>query len=200
MKRWIKILSIIVIVILIILFILIGMKFKRINEIIVLMEKNSKIDNYFFMDDNIIKKRNNDIVIIEQRYYFEMYYYYDFTNKKCFVIDKDNKIYYELDITEADKEALDFPLYYNLTTDYSFKNKLELLFKWRINDFSDNLYEITTTDNTKVIFDKTTGYVVKVSNISLENKDYKNPNILIINKVKTEETILPDLTEYVKGN
>ena len=200
MKRWIKILSVIIIAILVILFILIGMKFKRINEIIELMEKNSKIDNYFFMDDNIIKKRNNNIVIIEQRYYFEMYYYYDFTNKKCFVIDKDNKIYYELDITEADKEALDFPLYYNLTTDYSFKNKLKLLFKWRISNFSDNLYEIITTDNTKVIFDKTTGYVVKVSNISLENKDYKNPNILIINKVKDEETILPDLTEYVKGN
>ena len=200
MKRWIKILSVIIIAILVILFILIGMKFKRINEIIELMEKNSKIDNYYFRDDDLIKIRNDNVVIMKQRYYFEICYYYDFTNNKCFVIDEDNKIYYELDITEADKEALDFPLYYNLTTDYSFKNKLKLLFKWKINDFSDNLYEIITTDNTKVIFDKTTGYVVKVINIILENKDYKNPNVLIINKVKDEETILPDLTEYVKGN
>ena len=200
MKRCIKILSIIVVLIFIILFILAGIKFRRINEIIELMKENSKIDNYFFMDDDIIQKRDGNIVIIEPRYYFEMCYYYDFNNKKYFVIDRDNKIYYELDITEADKEVLDFPLYHNLTTDYSFKNKLKLLFEWKINDFSDNLYEITVKDNTKVIFDKTTGYIVKISNISLENKYYKNPNILIVNEVDSEEMVLPDLSEYTKEN
>lgn len=198
MKKCIKILIVIFILALVILCILFGRKFNKVNKIIKLMEENSKIDNYFFMDDDLIKKRNKNIVIIEQRYYSNICYYYDFDIKKCYIIDKDNKVYYELDITEYDKEVLDFPLYYKLTTDYSSKNKIKLVFEWKIKDLNDTLCEIITKNNDKVIFDKTTGYILEIDNMNLKNKFYKNSNVLNINQIKDEEVKMPDLTEYIK--
>ena len=200
MKKCIKILIVIIVLTLIVLCILFCRKFNKVNKIIELMEENSKIDNYLFMNNDLIKKRNNNIVIIEQRFYFDILYYYDFNIGKCYIIDEDNKIYYELDITEADKEILDFPLYYKLTTDYSLKSKIKSVFEWKITDLTDKLYEIVTKNNNKVIFDKTSGYILEINNMSLENEYYKSSNYLKVNKVDDNETKLPDLTEYTKEN
>ena len=200
MKKCIKILILIIVLTLIVLCILFCRKFNKVNKIIEKMEENSKIDNYYFKNDDLNKKRNNNIVIIEQRFYFNILYYYDFNIKKCYIIDEDNKIYYELDITESDKEILDFPLYYKLTTDYSLKSKIKSVFEWKITDLNKNLYEIVTKNNNKIIFDKTTGYILEIDNMSLENKYYKSSNVLKINTVKDDEMNLPDLTEYTREN
>ena len=72
------------------------------------------------------------------------------------------------------------------------------MFEWKIKDLNDTLCEIITKNNDKVIFDKTTGYILEIDNMNLKNKFYKNSNVLNINQIKDEEVKMPDLTEYIK--
>ena len=190
MNKFVKILISIFILILIILLILFVVRFYRVNKIIELMKKNSEIDNYYFEDSNFVKKRYKNIIMINPISDSNLYYYYDFDNSKYYVIDENSETYYEYDITESNKDLLNFPLYYHLTFDYSFKNKLKLVFLWKIKKYDDTKYEIIKDDNDKAIFDCKTGFVVSINDIETGN--------IVINKLDDIQFL--KLFEYSKMN
>ena len=190
MNKFVKLLILIVVFILIILSILFIVKFYRVNKIIELMKKNSKIDNYKLEDSDLIRNRYKNIILITPTNDSNLCYYYDFDIDKCYIIDKMSKIYFENNIEESDKDLLNFPLYNYLTDDYSFKNKIKLIFLWKIRKYDDSKFEIITERKDKVIFDKETGLVLNVN-------DIKSCNIAI-NKVETVE--FPKISEYNRQN
>ena len=197
-----KLIKAVIKVLIVILFIMYIVKFYKVNKIIELMKKNSEFENYYFDDHSLIKKRNKNIVMIFPSYDSKIYYYYDFdaTDKKYYIIDIDNKTYYKEDITESDYDLLDFPLYNYLTSDYSLLNKISLVFDWKINDYDNDRYEIITKQNDRVIFDKNTGFILRVSNLSLENNFEKDVNDCAVNYVTDEETKFPNLEDYDEEN
>ena len=196
MKKILKLLVLIFILILIICIILFIIKFNKVNRIIELMAKNSEIDNYYFEDEEMVKERYKNIVKISFGNYENSYYYYDFNNMKCYIVDENNNYYFETDISEIDKEILDFPLYSSFTRDYSLKNKLKLVFDLKIKNYDENCYEIITKENRKIIFDKNSGYILKSEKINSEDSDNKNFVNISVNTVSIDDVKIPNLEIY----
>ena len=186
MNKFMKILILIIALISIVLISLFVAKFNKINEIINLMKINSEIDNYYFENSDMIIKRYKDIVYIIPGSHLDFYYYYNFKLGKVYIIDEDNKTYYEEEIENSDKSVLEFPLYSYLTKDFSLKNEFKLVFKWKIKDFDNDKYEIITENDDKIVFDRNTGFILNVNGVEYGN--------ILINKI--DESDIPDINTY----
>ena len=188
MNKFVKILISIVILILMILASIFIVKFYRVNKIIELMKKNSEIDNYILQNNSLLKTKYGNIIKVIFGNDSNLYYYYDFDVGIYYIIDKDNKIYYEDSIEESDKELLNFPFYSYLTNDYTFKNKLKLIFSWKIKIYDKTKYQIITENKNEIIFDSKTGFVLKVN-----SEDMGNTKITRIKSID-----IPDLSNYIR--
>ncbi len=201
-KRIIVSVFILLSIIFIMLLILFFVKLYKVNKIINLMKINVDKNNYSYSIKDIVEsvknriKRNKNVILGSMSLKQNVFDYYDFNSKFVYNFDNKNNSYTKRDLQEYDNEFFEFPLYKFLTSDYSFKNKLKLVFEWKIKDYDENCYEITTKNNYKIIFDKTTGVALRAMNYDLEEKfdiiieDFKE------NSVTDEETKLPDLNEY----
>ena len=204
MKKKFKIVFIFILIILIIFVILFLIKFYKVNKIIDLIKLNNNKNNYSYLRKDLMEKVefdyyikcNKNLIIAELKLNNNYLHYYDFNNNEVYYFDNENKVYFKEKAQLKNNIYLFFPLYEYLTSDYSFKNKLKLVFEWKIRDYDKNNYEITTSDNYKIIFNKTTGFVSRVISLDLKNKheiiieDFKE------NSVTDEDTKLPDLSEY----
>ena len=198
MKKKIIIIVVIIIVILIILF---SIKFYKINKIINLIEENNKKLNYSYIDEDILEnnfsrlfKHKGNILINITCEDVNDYIYYDLKSKIVYNIDNENKVYYKRTIDINDE--LKFPFYEFLTSDHSLKNKLKLVFEWKLTNYDNDRYEITTKDNYKIIFDKNTGIALRVTNMNPDKRTDKVVKDFEYNSVTDDDVKLPDLSEY----
>lgn len=167
------------------------------------MEENSKKLNYSYINEDVLDnslkiffERKGNILVRTSLVYPNYYFYYEFNNKILYNINKENKLYYKRNIGENDKNLLKFPFYEFLTSDYSLKNKLKLVFEWKITDYDNDRYEITTKDNYKIIFDKNTGLALRVTNINPDKRTDKVVKDFEYNSVTDDDVKLPDFSEY----
>lgn len=201
MKKKIIIISLILLVIIFVLFTLFSIKFYKVNKMINLIKSNNLKNNYSYSIKNILTEKVEGIIKRNKNINFVLisesaYEYYDFKNNVFYIFNNENNICYKRGLNDFDKEFTNFPLYQYLTSDYSFSNKLKLVFEWKIKDYDKDNYEITTKDGYKVIFNKITGLVSRVTSYGLENKVDKIVEDFKENCVTDEETKLPDLNEY----
>ncbi len=202
MKKKIIVLIFIVLV-LIILNILFFIKFYKVNKIISLMKVNNKKINYSYsiiINNNscLLKRSKNIIIQVLNENNSQFLNYYDFNENYVYNIIDKYRIYYKRKIEKTDYSKNNFPLYEYLTIDYSFINKLKLVFEWKIEDHGNDKYEITTKDNYKVIFNKNTGLAESVTNASEKKRVYYILEDYQENSVTDEDVVLPDLSEYTK--
>ena len=199
-----KIVILIFVLLLIVLNILFFTKFYKVNKIVNLMRKDNLKQNYsctIILNDSqtLLVKRNKNIimqVLNENDDYFLNYY--NFNENNVYNIIDEIRNFYKRKIEIPDKYVLDFPLYRYLTDDYSFINKLKLVSEWKIEDYGNNKYEITTKDNYKVVFNKNTGLVESVTNASEKKRVYYILEDYQENCVTDEDVALPDLSEYTE--
>lgn len=200
MKKFVKYFALILIAIIVVLIILFVSKYYKVNRIINLMKYNQEnIDNYSYNIDNIDYKRNKDIFMYKYIANNNNFcFYYDRDKDVGYIIDDKNKTYYDND--GFLKYLYDMPGYKYLTLDFSFKNKLKLVFDWKIDNYTNDTYEITTKDNCKVIVDKETGYVLKMSKLSKSEFMEDIIRTFEVNSVTDKDVELPNLDEYTKMN
>ena len=106
------------------------------------------------------------------------------------------KEYRKRNLSNKDLELLNFPFYEFLTFDYSFKNKLKLVFEWKVINYDNDRYEITTKDNYKVIFDKNTGIALRVTNMNPDERMDRIIKDFEFDNVTDDDIKFPDLSEY----
>ena len=204
MKRKIVILSIILLSIIFILLVLFSIKFYKVNKIINLIRVNSNKTNYSYFIKNSFEenselyiKRNKNIIISKVKLSTQnVKEYYNFKIKTVYGFSDIIHKYYERPLNDYDNEFIEFPLYNFLTSDFSFGNKLKLVFEWKIRNYDENCYEITTKDNYKIIFDKTTGIALRATSLDVNEKFDRIVEDFKENSVTDEETKLPDLSDY----
>lgn len=203
MKKKMVVLIFIVLV-LIILNILFLSKFYKVNKIVNLIKVNNLNENYFLtiiMSDSrlLTVNRNGNIIFKNLKASnYQFLEYYNFNNNYLYDVIIKSKKYNVRKIENYDYDIKKFPLYEYLTNDYSFINKLKLVFEWKIRDCENNKYEITTKDNYKVIFNKNTGLAESVTNASEKKRVYYILEDYQENCVTDEDVKLPDLSEYTK--
>ena len=201
MKKKVVIFVIFILIILISIFVI---KFNKVNKIINLMKENSKKLNYCYVKEDrldseftVFFKRKENILIVSLISNFSTYiYYYNFNDNIIYDINSEDKVYFKRELDKFDEEVLQFPFYEFLTSDYSFKNKLKLVFEWKISNYDNDRYEITTNNNYKIIFDKKSGIALSVNNINPSQRVDKIIKKFEFDSVTDEDIELPDLSEY----
>ena len=203
MKKKILIIVVIIIIILITIF---GIKFYKINKIINLMKINMKKSNYSYIDEDILDndlklfyKRNKNILIRKSLVNENYYFIYDYDNKIVYSIDSQLKEYYKRCFDNKDIELLKFPFYSFLTLDYSLKNKLKLVFEWKVINYDNDRYEITTKENYKIIFDKNTGIALRATNMNPDERTDRIIKELEFDNVTDDDVKIPDFSDYKEG-
>ena len=167
------------------------------------MEQNSKKLNYYYINEDLLndkftislKRKENNLTysLLDNPNFC---FYYNFDERIVYVIDNENKTFYKRDLDEFDKNILDFPFYNFLTSDYSLKNKLKLVFEWKISNYDNDRYEITTKNNYKIIFDKNTGIALSVININPNERVDRVIKEFEFDCVTDEDVKFPDLSGY----
>ena len=200
MKKKILIIVVIVLIILIIIF---GLKFYK---IINLMKINMKKSNYSYINEDIFDndlklfyKHSKNILIRKSLVNNDYYFIYDYDNKILYSIENELKEYSKRNLRETDTELLNFPFYNFLTFDYSFKNKLKLVFEWKVVNYDNDRYEITTKDNYKVIFDKNTGIALRVTNMNPDKRIDRIIKDFEFDNVTDDDIKIPDFSDYKEG-
>lgn len=200
MKKKVVIFVVFILIILISIFII---KFNKVNKIVNLIEKNSKQLNYYYIKEDILDnefsmlvKRKENIVVYNFLLNSNEYFYYDFNKRIVYDINNENKEVLKRVLINPDKEILQFPFYEFLTSDYSFKNKLKLVFEWKISNYDNDRYEITTKNNYKIIFDKKSGIALSVININPDERVDRVIKEFEFDSVTDEDIELPNLSEY----
>ena len=167
------------------------------------MEQNSEKLNYCYVNEDLLDseftifvKRKENIRISDLLSNSNDYFYYDFNEEFLYYINNKDKLFFKRRLDIVDKQALYFPFYEYLTTDYSLKNKLKLVFEWKISDYDNDRYEITTKNNYKIIFDKNTGIALSVININPNERVDQVIKEFKFDCVTDEDVKLPDLSEY----
>ena len=168
------------------------------------MKENSKKLNYCYVKEDrldseftVFFKRKENILIVSLISNFSTYiYYYNFNDNIIYDINSEDKVYFKRELDKFDEEVLQFPFYEFLTSDYSFKNKLKLVFEWKISNYDNDRYEITTNNNYKIIFDKKSGIALSVNNINPSQRVDKIIKKFEFDSVTDEDIELPDLSEY----
>ena len=167
------------------------------------MKENSQKLNYYYVNEDILDskftmflKRKENIAISGFVSDPNNYFYYDFKNRILYYFNVVNKEYFQRELDISEKQVLQFPFYEFLTSDYSFKNKLKLVFEWKISNYDNDRYEITTNNNYKIIFDKKSGIALSVNNINPNQRVDKIIKEFEFDSVTDEDIELPDLSEY----
>lgn len=205
-KKIVFILTLILLLIIVVLSALFFIKFYKVNKIINLMKVNSNKQNYSYKERNYINSKISFYILHykttvkckEETLNHNTINYYDLKNNIIYYFDNTEKSYLIRKLVDSNKEFLEFPFYRYLTSDFSFKNKLKLVFDWKIKDIENDCYEITTKENYKVIFDKNIGIVLRVISLNQETKFDKGIEDFKENSVTEEDVKLPDLTEYTQ--
>ncbi len=205
-KKIVFILTLILLLVIVVLSILFFIKFYKVNKIIDLMKINLNKQNYSYFEKDF--NENVNIVFINHIENITTYEnqisiqknldYYNFNSKMVYHINNISKTYIIRKISDSDNRYLEFPFYNYLTLDFSFKNKLKLVFDWKIKDTKNNCYEITTKDNYKITFDKNNGLVLRVKSLEEGDKFEEGIEDFKENSVTEEDVKLPDLTEYTQ--
>lgn len=200
MKKKLVVFVVFILIILISIFII---KFNKVNKIVNLIEKNSKQSNYYYIKEDRLDnefamffKRKENVIISGFLFNPNNYFYYDFKNEILYNFNVENKEYFKREMDISESKILQFPFYEFLTSDYSFKNKLKLVFEWKISNYDNDRYEITTNNNYKIIFDKKSGIALSVNNINPSQKVDKIIKEFEFDSVTDEDIELPDLSEY----
>ena len=196
----------ILLLIIVVLSILSFIKFYKVNKIIDLIKANSNKQNYSYKEKNFLNPKillyiahYKNIVLYENELMNQKTLdYYDLKNKIMYHFDNIDKNCVVRKLLYSDKKFLEFPFYRYLTSDFSFKNKLRLVFDWKIEDIENNCYEITTKENYKITFDKNTGIILRVRSLNPKTKFDKGIENFKENSVTEEDVKLPDLTEYTQ--
>ena len=202
-----KIIFILTLILLVVVFsTLFFIKFYKVNKIIDLMKVNSNKQNYSYFEKDYVEKINisfikraKDIILHRDLTINKnILNYYNFYEKETYIFDEDNNSYLLRKILYTEESFFKFPFYNYLTSDFSFKNKLRLVFDWKIEDIENNCYEITTKENYKITFDKNTGIILRVRSLNPKTKFDKGIEDFKENSVTEEDVKLPDLTEYTQ--
>ena len=167
------------------------------------MEQNSKKLNYYYINEDLLDseftisiKRKEDRLIFNFLVNPNCYFYYNFNERNVYMIDDESKVFLKRNLYEFDKNILDFPFYNFLTSDYSLRNKLKLVFEWKISNYDNDRYEITTKNNYKIIFDKNTGIALSVININPNERVDRVIKEFEFDCVTDEDVKFPDLSGY----
>lgn len=200
MKKKVVIFVVFILIILMIIFII---KFNKVNKIVNLIEENSKKLNYYYINEDVLDnnfsifvKRNGNVVVSNFLLNPNSYFYYNFDKNIVYKINNENKVYLIRDLDKFDEQVLQFPFYKFLTFDYSLKNKLKLVFEWKISNYDNDRYEITTKNNYKIIFDKKSGIALSAININPDERVDQVIKEFEFDSVTDEDIELPDLSEY----
>ena len=142
------------------------------------MKNNYNKQNYSYFEKDLVEKSNSifikhteNIILCEDKILNEKILdFYNIKNKIVYHFDNMAKTYITREMITIEENRSKFPFYRYLTSDFSFKNKLKLVFDWKIKDTENNCYEITTKENYKITFDKNTGIILRVRSLNQKTK------------------------------